>query len=171
MGSTTVSSVTRSRLRHMGTETEHRHLHRAVELAAGNVREGGRPFGAVVVLDGEVLAEGVNTTVASSDPVAHAEAEAIRAACRARGALRLDGAVVYASGEPCVMCQAIGKAVGVEAMVFAASVTQAAAAGWPFTDESLRLHAAWTAAAGGYARQVQVPGAAEPIAAWAAAQS
>lgn len=155
----------------MGTETDHPLLRRAVELAADNVREGGRPFGALVVLDGEVLAEGVNTTVSNSDPVAHAEAEAIRAACRGRGALRLDGAVVYASGEPCVMCQALAKAVGVEAMVFAASTAQAAAAGWGYTEDSLRLHAAWTAAARGYARQVDLPGAAEPIASWAATQA
>lgn len=154
----------------MNTDTEHLLLRRAVELAAANVRGGGRPFGALVVLDGQVLADGVNTTTSSGDPVAHAEAEAIRAACRERGTLRLDDAVVYASGEPCVMCQALAKAVGVAAMVFAVSSAEAAVAGWPFSEESLRLHAAWTAAAGGYARQGDVPEAAQPISSWATAQ-
>lgn len=155
----------------MSTESEHRFLRRAIELAAENVRHGGRPFGSLVVLDDEVLAEAVNLTVARNDPAAHAETEAIRAACRQRGTLRLDGAVVYASGEPCVMCQSLAKAVGVQAMVFALSTGEAAAAGWPYTEDALRLHAAWTAAAGGYARRVGVPGAAQPITAWAAEQA
>ena len=155
----------------MSTETETIFLRRAVELAADNVRRGGRPFGSLVVVDGEVVAEGVNSTVTSNDPAAHAETQAIRVACRERDTLRLDGALVYASGEPCVMCQSLGKAVGIREMVFALSTTEAAAAGWPYTEESLRLHAAWTDAADGYARHAGVPGAEQPVAAWAAEQA
>ena len=82
-----------------------RFLREAVALAAGNVRERrGRPFGAVLVKDGEVLATGVNEIAATGDPTAHAELQAIRAACRRTGAVRLDGCVVFASGHPCPMC-------------------------------------------------------------------
>jgi len=58
----------------------------------------------VLVKDGEVLATGVNEVAATNDPTAHAEVQAIRAACRRTGALRLDGCVMFASGHPCPMC-------------------------------------------------------------------
>jgi tRNA(Arg) A34 adenosine deaminase TadA len=82
-----------------------RFLGQAVALALENVRERrGRPFGAVLVKDGLLLATGVNEVLATNDPSAHAELQAIRAACRATGALRLDGCVIFASGHPCPMC-------------------------------------------------------------------
>ena len=82
-----------------------RFLRHAIALALANVRErGGRPFGAVLVKDGHVLATGVNEVLATGDPTAHAELLAIRAACRATGQVRLDGSVIYASGHPCPMC-------------------------------------------------------------------
>ena len=82
-----------------------RFLQRAVALAVDNVRaRRGRPFGAVVVKDGELLATGVNEVAATNDPTAHAELQAIRAACRRTGAVRLDGCVMFASGHPCPMC-------------------------------------------------------------------
>ena len=82
-----------------------RFLKQAVALAVDNVRaRRGRPFGAVLVKDGEVLATGVNEVAATNDPTAHAEMQAIRAACRRTGAVRLDGCVMFASGHPCPMC-------------------------------------------------------------------
>lgn len=79
-------------------------LGQAVDLAMANVRDGGgRPFGALVVKDGEVIATGVNEIGATGDPTAHAELTAIRRAAQALGAPRLDGCVVYASGQPCPM--------------------------------------------------------------------
>lgn len=78
---------------------------RAVGLARRNVEAGlGGPFGAVVVRDGKVLGEGGNRVVASSDPTAHAEVVAIRAACGALGTPHLEGATLYTSCEPCPMC-------------------------------------------------------------------
>ncbi len=62
-----------------------RFLAQAVELACENVRKGGRPFGAVVVINDAVIAEGVNQVVSTRDPTAHAELLAIRAASRALG--------------------------------------------------------------------------------------
>ena len=68
-------------------------------LAAGEV-----PVGAVVVLDGEVLASVHNRREELSDPSAHAEVLALRAACKKVGAWRIPGATVYITKEPCVMC-------------------------------------------------------------------
>jgi tRNA(Arg) A34 adenosine deaminase TadA len=102
------------------------YLRRAVELAREMMARGdGPPFGAVVVLDGETIAEGANTTRASGDPSAHAELVAIRNACRTRGTPRLDGATVYASGEPCPMCLGLMYQTGIARYVFASSVEDA----------------------------------------------
>jgi tRNA(adenine34) deaminase len=67
--------------------------------AAGEV-----PVGAVVVLDGEVIARGRNRTISDCDPTAHAEIVALRAAARAAGNYRLGGATLYVTIEPCAMC-------------------------------------------------------------------
>ena len=80
------------------------HLERAIELSYQSLQRGGGPFGAVVVLDGRVLGEGMNSVVPSGDPTAHAEIVAIRNACQARGSHSLRGAIIYTSCEPCPMC-------------------------------------------------------------------
>ena len=67
--------------------------------AAGEV-----PVGAVVVIGGEIVAAGGNRPIATSDPTAHAEIVALRAASRARGNYRLTGAMLYVTVEPCLMC-------------------------------------------------------------------
>lgn len=71
-------------------------------------REGGAlgevPVGAVVVRGGAILGRGFNRPIAAHDPTAHAEIAAIREACAATGNYRLDGATLYATLEPCVMC-------------------------------------------------------------------
>ncbi len=80
-------------------------MRRAIELSLRNVREGtGGPFGAVVVRDGDVIAEGSNEVTAGNDPTAHAEIVAIRNACRALAAFQLTGCEIYTSCEPCPMC-------------------------------------------------------------------
>ncbi|MGH9582891.1 MAG: nucleoside deaminase, partial [Bryobacteraceae bacterium] len=56
-------------------------MSRAIELALDNVRSGGGPFGAVIVNNEQIIATGTNRVVPSSDPTAHAEIVAIRAAC------------------------------------------------------------------------------------------
>lgn len=81
------------------------HLDRAIALSrAGMEANEGGPFGAVVVREGQVLGEGWNRVTSTADPTAHAEVVAIRRACRRVGSFDLDGAVVYASCEPCPMC-------------------------------------------------------------------
>jgi tRNA(Arg) A34 adenosine deaminase TadA len=78
---------------------------RAIALAIENVRSGrGGPFGAVVVRDGKIVAEGANRVTATNDPTAHAEVVAIREACAKLGAFELRDCELYSSCEPCPMC-------------------------------------------------------------------
>lgn len=76
----------------------------AVRLSEENIENGGGPFGAVVVKNGEVVATGVNRVTANNDPTAHAEVEAIRNACRKLATFQLTDCDVYSSCEPCPMC-------------------------------------------------------------------
>ncbi len=109
----------------MSPQDDQTWLQRAVALAQDNVARGGRPFGAVLVKDGEVLAEAVNQIHLDQDPTAHAEMLAIRGASQQLGA-RLEGCVIYASGQPCPMCLAAMYLCGVSRAVFAASNEMAA---------------------------------------------
>jgi len=82
-----------------------RYMARAIELAIENVRSGGGgPFGAVVVRNGEILAEGANRVTSTNDPTAHAEVVAIREACAKLGQFELRDCELYTSCEPCPMC-------------------------------------------------------------------
>lgn len=78
---------------------------RAIQLSLENVLSGrGGPFGAVIVKDGQVVAEGVNRVTSSNDPTAHAEVVAIRNASAKLGIFDLSGCEIYTSCEPCPMC-------------------------------------------------------------------
>ncbi len=78
---------------------------RAIQLSIENVHSGrGGPFGAVVVKDGNIIAEGTNQVTSTQDPTAHAEILAIRAACAKLGVFGLHGCEIYTSCEPCPMC-------------------------------------------------------------------
>ena len=79
-------------------------MREAISLAVENVKNGGGPFGAVIVRDGKIVATGVNRVTANNDPTAHAEVTAIRAACSKLGTFNLAGCVIYTSCEPCPMC-------------------------------------------------------------------
>jgi guanine deaminase len=96
-------------------------MREAVALARDNALQGGRPFGAVLVRDGVVVARAVNRIHETNDPTTHAELEAIRQASAALGSPRLDGATIYASGHPCPMCLAAMHMTGVKAAFFAYS--------------------------------------------------
>lgn len=103
----------------MGDES--RYLCEAIELARANIDKGGRPFGAVLVRDGAVLATAVNEIHATNDPTSHAEINAIRAASRRLGSPDLSGSAVYASGHPCPMCLAAMRLSGVDRVFYAYS--------------------------------------------------
>jgi guanine deaminase len=80
-------------------------MRRAIALGIENVRSGkGGPFGAVVVKDGRVVAEGANCVTTTNDPTAHAEIVVIREACRVLGQFQLTGCDLYTTCEPCPMC-------------------------------------------------------------------
>jgi tRNA(adenine34) deaminase len=79
-------------------------MRRALELARRAEEEGEVPVGAVVVLEGRVIGEGWNRPIAASDPTAHAEIQAMRAAASKVKNYRLTGATLYVTLEPCDMC-------------------------------------------------------------------
>jgi len=76
----------------------------AIGLSIENVINGGGPFGAIIVKDGQVIARGTNRVTSNNDPTAHAEINAIREACQKLGTFDLSGCVIYTSCEPCPMC-------------------------------------------------------------------
>ena len=86
------------------TKDDERFMQMAIDLSIENVANGGGPFGAVIVRNGEVVATGTNRVTASCDPTAHAEVSAIRSACAKLGTFKLEGCVIYSSCEPCPMC-------------------------------------------------------------------
>jgi len=79
-------------------------MRKAIQLSIDNVKNGGGPFGAVIVKDGKVIATGVNRVTLSIDPTAHAEVNAIRKAAKKLGTFDLAGCEIYTSCEPCPMC-------------------------------------------------------------------
>lgn len=93
-------------------------MQRAIDLSIRNIEEGGGPFGAVIVRDGKVVAEGANRVVPNNDPTAHAEVSAIRAACAKVQNFKLEGCTCYTSCEPCPMCLSALYWAGVERIVY-----------------------------------------------------
>lgn len=102
----------------------------ALHEALASVDDGGGPFGAVVVRGDRIVGRGRNRVVPAADPTAHAEVEAIRAACRALGTHVLDGCTLYASCEPCPMCLGAALWARVERVRYLATSADAAAAGF-----------------------------------------
>lgn len=104
-------------------------MQRAVQLAVDNVREGGGPFGAVLVRNGEMIAEGVNELHKRFDVSGHAELTAIRKAQEKLKTDDLSDCTMYASGEPCPMCLTSMYDVGIKEIYFGTSIEEAAAVG------------------------------------------
>jgi len=103
----------------------------AVEEAEQGMKKGeGGPFGAVVVLDGEIIGRGHNTVLLSRDPTAHAEVNAIRNACRNRGSHHLEGARIYSNFEPCPMCLSAIYWAGITELYYCADKEDAEKAGF-----------------------------------------
>jgi tRNA(Arg) A34 adenosine deaminase TadA len=151
------------------TEEEDRaFVAQAIALATEGARAGERPFGAVVVRDGAVLATGANRALSAGDTLAHAEVEALRAASQALGGTEdLTGAVVYASCEPCPVCVAAAALMGVERLVYAAAKEQAAAVGFEMSPLPTRLQALWREQGGQSIEHLPADDAGEPFAVWA----
>ncbi len=79
-------------------------MQEAIDLSIESVKSGGGPFGAVIVKDGEVISKASNSVTLTDDPTAHAEVNAIRAACKTLKRFSLEGCELYTSCEPCPMC-------------------------------------------------------------------
>jgi len=79
-------------------------MRRAIVLSKESVMNGGGPFGAVIVRNGEIIAEAANCVTKECDPTAHAEVKAIRKAAAALHSFNLEGCEIYTSCEPCPMC-------------------------------------------------------------------
>lgn len=105
-------------------------IEKAVKLAIANVEKGGEPFGALLVSDREIIAEGVNETYIDHDSTAHAEIQALRNASKASGQAHHPATTVYASGKPCAMCMAAMIQAGVSRIVFAADDDLGTPYGW-----------------------------------------
>ncbi|MBR0182886.1 MAG: nucleoside deaminase [Bacteroidaceae bacterium] len=86
------------------TQQDKEFMQMAIDASIQNVKNGGGPFGAVIVRNGQVIATGVNRVTANNDPTAHAEVSAIRTACAQLGTFHLQDCVIYTSCEPCPMC-------------------------------------------------------------------
>ena len=105
-------------------------MQKAAELALDNIGDGGGPFGAIIVKDGEVIGKGANRVTNNLDPTAHAEIMAIRDACQTVQSFSLDGATLYSSCEPCPMCLAAAYWSRLERIVFGCTQDDAAAIGF-----------------------------------------
>jgi tRNA(adenine34) deaminase len=107
-------------------------MSRALELAREAERAGEVPVGAVIVKDGEIVAEGWNRPIGTSDPTAHAEMVAMRAAGQKLNTYRLLDTTLYVTLEPCAMCAGAMVHARVKRLVFAATDPRAGAAGSVF---------------------------------------
>ena len=108
-------------------------MRRAIALSEQNIENGGGPFAAVIVKDGEIIAEGMNRVTADCDPTAHAEVSAIRTACKILNTFSLAGCTIFTSCEPCPMCLGAIYWAHLDAIYYGNNRTDAAEIG--FDDE------------------------------------
>ena len=113
---------------------KNKYMQLAIDLAKENVKKGfGGPFGAVIVKNGEVIAQAANSVTSTNDPTAHAEVNVIRQACKKLNTFNLSGCEIYASCEPCPMCLSAIYWARIDKVYVAATKKDAAEAG--FDDE------------------------------------
>ncbi|MFA5859394.1 MAG: tRNA adenosine(34) deaminase TadA [Elusimicrobiota bacterium] len=103
----------------------------AVALIQANLAKkcGEVPVGAVVVINGKIVARGFNRTITDNDPTAHAEVIAVRKAAKKVGNYRLNNAIVYVTLEPCAMCAGMLVHARVKSVVYGTSDPKAGACG------------------------------------------
>ncbi|MBU0680906.1 MAG: nucleoside deaminase [Proteobacteria bacterium] len=102
----------------------------AITLAEKSLAEGGGPFGAVIVQNNQIIGTGSNRVTLDNDPTAHAEMQAIRAACQTITDFQLADCTIYVNCEPCPMCLAALYWAGIKAIYFAADRNDAAGIGF-----------------------------------------
>ena len=102
-------------------------MHKAIELSrrASIIEKSGGVFGAVIVKDGKIIAEGYNQVMRHNDPTWHAEMQAIREACKKLGSPHLEGCILYTSAECCPMCLSAAYWAHIEHIFYGARVEDA----------------------------------------------
>ena len=101
-------------------------MKRAIDLSRESVKSGGGPFGAVIVKNGNIIAEASNGVTKNNDPTAHAEINAIRKAASSLKNFDLSGCEIYSSCEPCPMCLGAIYWAGLDRLYFANTKEDAA---------------------------------------------
>ena len=115
----------------MGVVTAMNYLHRAIELSRSALSDDTlTPFGAVLVVDGQIVGEGTSRVIATNDPTAHAEVVALREAGAKLKTHLFATATLYSSGEPCPLCLAACMWARVPRVIFAATSTDIAIHGF-----------------------------------------
>ena len=113
----------------MQVELDHQFMQQALDQAKLAAAAGEVPVGAVLVRDGQVISRGFNQPISHSDPSAHAEMMALRAAAQSESNYRLPGTTLYVTLEPCTMCAGAMLHARVERVVFGATDPKTGAAG------------------------------------------
>ena len=109
--------------------TDESYLRAAIDEALAAERDGEVPVGAVVVFEGAIVGRGNNRVLRDSDPTAHAEIVALRAAGQALGNYRLENCTLYVTLEPCAMCAGAILHARIKRLVYAAADPKAGACG------------------------------------------
>lgn len=113
----------------MQAELDRQFMQQALSQAKLAADAGEVPVGAVLVRDGQVISTGFNQPITNSDPSAHAEMMALRAAAQSESNYRLPGTTLYVTLEPCTMCAGAMLHARVERVVFGATDLKTGAAG------------------------------------------
>ena len=113
----------------MQAELDHQFMQQALDQAKLAAMAGEVPVGAVLVKDGKIISRGFNQPIGNSDPSAHAEMMALRAAAHIESNYRLPGTTLYVTLEPCIMCAGAMLHARVERVVFGAADPKTGAAG------------------------------------------
>jgi tRNA(Arg) A34 adenosine deaminase TadA len=118
-------------------------LKRAIEKARESVAEGGFPAGAIVVKEGRIIGEGISIGNKLNDPTSHGEMTAVRDACKNIASSDLNGAILYASMEPCSMCHSASMWSGIKKIVFACAKPKVSSEYYGGTYETVTLNGAF----------------------------
>ena len=95
----------------------------AIKQAELSIKKGGFPAGAVIVKNNKIISKGISIGNIINDPTSHGECSSIRKACKKLKTTNLDGAILYASLQPCIMCLSASFWSGISKIVFAANKT------------------------------------------------
>ena len=120
--------------------TDEMHMRRCLALGGAALAAGEVAVGSIVVRGDAVVGEGGEAVRGTLDPSAHAEVQAIRAACRALGSADLSACTLYSTVEPCVLCGYVVRRAGLRRVVYGVAAGQAGAVTSPYailTDRSL----------------------------------